>query len=59
MIDWNRLVCYLSRSDSGHVLPGGYACNVPDPASSVGVPLVWPDVVPFMFCRAGAYGGCS
>ena len=30
--------------------------DVSDPASSVGVPSVRPGAVPFVSCRAGAYG---
>ena len=41
---------------SGDVSPGGTLSYLPDPASSVGVPSVLPGAVPFVPCRAGAYG---
>ena len=43
-------------SDSGDVLPGGSLIYAPDAASSVGVPSVRPGTIPFVSCRAVAYG---
>ena len=51
-----ELLSQLARSEWGDVLTGGTIFDVPDPASSVGVPSVRPGTVPFVSCRAGAYG---
>ena len=50
------LLSQPALSDSGDMLLSGTIFNVPDPTSPVEVPLVQPGAVPFVFCRAGAYG---
>ena len=43
-------------SNSEDVLPVGIMIDAPAPALSAGVPSVHPSAVPFVSCRAGAYG---